>query len=89
MHFAENMKLTTAEAQELMKSKPVIMAEFGSFKHEETTLDEAIVFVKELQKAALDFEFKGTAYWTIRCFEQTRLWNLVWENEKMLKAFSE
>ncbi len=89
MHFAENMKLTTAEAQELMKTKPVIMAEFGSFKAEEPTLDEAIVFVKELQKAALDFEFKGTAYWTIRCFEQTRLWNLVWENEKMLKAFSE
>ncbi len=88
-HFADNMKLTTAEAQELMKSKPVIMAEFGSFKAEEPTLDEAIVFVKELQKAALDFEFKGTAYWTIRCFEQTRLWNLVWENEKMLKAFSE
>jgi hypothetical protein len=62
MHFAENMKLTTHEAQELMKSKPVIMGEYGSFKEDEASLDEAIVFVKELQKAALDFDFKGTCY---------------------------
>ena len=89
MHFAENMKLTTPEAQELMKTKPVIMGEYGSFKHEEPTLDEAIVFVKELDEAALEFGFKGTCYWTIRCFEQTRLWNLMWEDGKMLKAFSE
>jgi len=88
MHFAENMKLTTPEALDLMKSKPVIMGEYGSFKEEEPSLDEAIVFVKELQKASLDFGFKGTCYWTMRCFEQTRLWNLTSENGKMLKAHS-
>jgi len=88
MHFAENMKLTTNEGQKLMKSKPIIMGEFGSFKEDEETLDEAIVFVKELEEAALEFGFKGSGYWTMRCFEQTRLWNLMWENGKMLKAFS-
>ncbi len=89
MHFADNMKLTTPEGQELMKNKPILMGEFGSFKENEATLDEAIVFVKELEEAALEFGFKGSCYWTMRCFEQTRLWNLMWEDGKMLKAFSE
>jgi hypothetical protein len=87
-HFAENMKLLTPEAKELMKSKPIIMGEFGSFIFDETTLDESIIFVKELNDAALDFGFKGSAYWTIDTFVQTRLWNLMWENGKMLDAFS-
>jgi hypothetical protein len=85
-HFAENMKLLTPEATELMKSKPIILGEFGSFIEDEATLDEAIVFVKDLEKAALDFGFKGSAYWTIDTFVQTRLWNLMWEDGKMLKA---
>lgn len=88
-HFAENMKLLTADAKELMKSKPIIMGEFGSFNFDERTLDEAIVFVKELNDAALDFGFKGSAYWTMDTFVQTPLWNLMWENGKMLKALSE
>ncbi len=87
-YFAENMKLFTPEAKELMKNKPIIMGEFGSFKEDEATLDEAIVFVKGLEKAALDFGFKGSAYWTIDTFVQTRIWNLMWEDGKMLKAFS-
>jgi len=88
MHFAENMKLLTPEAKELMKSKPIMMGEFGSFNFDETTLDEAIDFVKELNKAALDFGFKGSCYWTMDTFVQTNLWNLMWENGKMLKALS-
>jgi hypothetical protein len=88
-HFAENMKLLTPEAKKLMKSKPIIMGEFGSFNFEETTLDEAIIFVKELNDAALEFGFKGSAFWTIDTFVQTTLWNLMWEDGKMLKAFSE
>jgi hypothetical protein len=88
-HFAENMKLFTPEAKELMKSKPIIMGEFGSFNFDEKTLDEAIVFVRDLEKAVLDFGFKGSAYWTIDTFVQTFLWNLMWEDSKMMKAFSE
>lgn len=88
MHFAENMKLTTPEGQELMKSKPIVMGEFGSFNFDEKTLDEAIIFVKELNNAALDFGFKGSAYWTIDTFEQTFIWNMMWGNGKMLNAMN-
>lgn len=88
-HFAENMKVFTPECKELMKSKPITMGEFGSFKEDEASLNEAIVFVKELQDAAFEFGFKGSCYWTMRCFEQTRLWNLMWEDGKMLDAFNE
>jgi len=87
LHFAENMKLTTREGKKLMKSKPILMGEYGSFNEDEATLDEAIVFVKELDAASLEFGFKGSCYWTLRCFEQTRIWNLTWDNGKMLKAF--
>jgi hypothetical protein len=88
MHFAENMKLLTPEAIELMKNKPIMMGEFGSFNFDETTLNEAIEFVKELNNAALDFGFKGSAYWTMDTFVQTNLWNLMWGDGKMLKAIS-
>jgi hypothetical protein len=87
-HFAENMKVFTPECKKQMKSKPIIMGEFGSFKEDEATLDEAITFVKDLNVAALDFGFKGSAYWTIDTFEQTRLWNLMWEDGKMLNALA-
>jgi hypothetical protein len=64
------------------------MGEFGSFKEDEASLNEAIVFVKELQDAALEFGFKGSCYWTMSCFEQTRLWNLMWEDGKMLNELN-
>ena len=88
MHFAENMKLLTPEAKELMKSKPIMMGEFGSFIEDEASLDEAIVFVTELDDAALEFGFKGSCYWTMDTFVQTRIWHLMWEDGKMLNAFS-
>ena len=84
-YFVNNMKLSTPKGKKLMKNKPVIMGEFGSFKEDEATLDEGIKFVKELKQSALKFGFKGTCYWTMDTFEQARLWNLMWDNGKMLK----
>ena len=88
-YFTENMGLRTEEADRLRKSKPVIMGEFGTFKENEATLDEGIRFVKELQKAALDFGLKGTCYWTIDTFEQERLWNLMHDNGRMIREVNE
>ncbi|MBQ7589468.1 MAG: hypothetical protein IJU47_02115 [Verrucomicrobia bacterium] len=84
-YFTENMGLRTEEADRLRKSKPVIMGEFGTFKENEATLDAGIRFAKELKKAALDFGFKGTCFWTIDTFEQERIWNLMYENGRMLR----
>ncbi len=85
-YFAENMKVKTPECTELMKSKPIVMGEFGSFKENEATIEEAITFTQELKDAALDYGFKGTVYWTINTFEQSRLWNMMFDNGKMLKS---
>jgi len=87
-HFAKNMKATTQECTQLMKIKPIIMGEFGSFTFNETTLEEALTFSKELHAAALKFGFKGTCYWTLDTFEQTNLWNLMWEHGTMLKELN-
>ncbi|MDO4587381.1 MAG: hypothetical protein Q4C95_08795 [Planctomycetia bacterium] len=85
-HFTENMKLTTQEGRQLRTKKPIIMGEFGSFKENEKTTDEAILFTKSLKNAALKDGFAGTCFWTIDCFEQKDIWNLMWENGKLLKA---
>jgi len=85
-HFADNMKIFTPECKNLMQSKPVIMGEYGSFKENEPTIDAALTFTKELQEAALEYGFKGSCYWTINTFEQTRLWNLMWEDGAMMEA---
>ena len=87
-HFVDNMKLSTSEGVTLMERKPVVMGEFGSFKDNESTLDAAINFAKQLQEAALGFGFKGSGFWTVDTFVQTRLWNFMWEDERMLDAFN-
>lgn len=88
-NFGKNMKLFTNETKKIMKSKPIIMGEFGSFKKDEKTIEDATVFVSQLNQAAQDFGFKGSVYWTIDTFVQTRLWNLMSEGGKMLNAFNE
>jgi hypothetical protein len=77
-HFADNMKVFTPECANLMQSKPVIMAEYGSFKENESTMGEALIFTRELREAALEYGFKGSCFWTVNTFEQTRLWNMMW-----------
>ncbi|MBR5626813.1 MAG: hypothetical protein IKW74_04240, partial [Thermoguttaceae bacterium] len=84
--FVTNMALNTEEGRALMQQKPVIMGEYGSFNWEEKTIDEAIAFTRLLKDSALEWGFSGSCYWTIDCFEQDFIWNLMWENGKMLRA---
>jgi len=86
-YFANNMKILTPEGINLMKSKPVLIGEFGSFKFDEPNIDQATTFVKQLQQAALDYGIKGSVFWTLNTFEQKRLWNLMWENNKIMTGF--
>ncbi len=85
-HSVSNMLLDTREAKEIRKRKPVILGEFGAFKADHTTLDEAEQFVISLRDAAMGNGFQGWCYWTIDCFEQTDIWNLMHNNGQMLDA---
>ncbi|WP_430813791.1 T9SS type A sorting domain-containing protein [Carboxylicivirga sp. RSCT41] len=87
-YFADNMKVTTTECADLMESKPILMGEFGSFINDETSIGAASTLVKELQTAALRYGFKGSIYWTISSFEQSRLWNLMSEDAEILDDFT-
>lgn len=85
-HFARDMQLDSEEGLKWLEKKPVIMGEYGSFKFEETTLEDGVKFSKELKQAALDFGIQGTIFWTLDTFEQTGLWNMMWDNSRLLKA---
>ncbi len=85
-----NMLLDTPEAIELLKEKPIILGEYGSFSSdiEEFTIEEGMAFTKGLRDSAMSRGFAGAAYWTIDTFEQTNIWNLMWENGKYLPYIS-
>ena len=58
---------------EIRKNKPVIMGEFGSFKHVEKTFEEAVDNMVRVRDLALKEGMNGVLYWTYDCFEQERL----------------
>lgn len=84
----KNMLLDTYEAKELMKKKPVILGEFGSFVQDHPTIDEAEDYVLSLRDAAMQNGFQGWCYWTFDCFEQKELWNLMHNNGQILDALT-
>jgi len=69
-----------------LENKPLLMGEFGSFKADESSIGEAMDFTRELREAALEFGFGGSCFWTVNTFEQTRLWNMMWEEGAILEA---
>lgn len=66
----------SANAQEALKSKPVIMGEFGSFKFMDNSVSEELKTLRGLRAAALEKGLDGVIYWTLDCFEQEALGNL-------------
>jgi hypothetical protein len=66
----------SANAQEALKSKPIIMGEFGSFKFMDNSVPEELETLRGLRAAALDKGLRGVIYWTLDCFEQETLGNL-------------
>lgn len=69
--------------------KPLLMGEFGAFKHSypsvKLAVDAMIKHVREAREAG----FAGFLYWTYDTDEQPRIWNAKAEGGIILKALSE
>ncbi len=55
--------------------KPLIMGEFGAFKNNWKTVEQAEAAMRSHLRAVLDLGFSGFLYWTYDTDEQERLWN--------------
>ena len=67
--------------------KPLLMGEFGAFKHSYPTLDAAACAMTQHARRALDAGFQGFLYWTYD--SDGEIWNAKSGNGKLLKALSE
>lgn len=82
----KNMLVDTPTSLNKLKNKVLILGEFGAQKDRgDDTIDKALDFVSEVKREALEFGFKGTFYWTIDSFEQKNLWNMMYDDAKILK----
>ena len=72
----------------LRAGKPLLMGEFGAFKHDYPTLKTAVRGVTQHAKEAYDAGFVGFLYWTYDTDEQKRLWNAKSGKGDILKALA-
>ena len=69
--------------------KPLLMGEFGAFKHDYPSITDAVDAVIRLVSQAREAGFAGYLYWTYDCDEQRYIWNAKEKDAAILKALSE
>ena len=80
--------LYSQEMQGVLKDKPYILGEFGSFKFIASTFDQARTNILKTRDLALDDDAQGYMMWTFDTFEQRCIWQAM-EDEAFLKELSE
>ena len=83
----ESTGLYSSKMKELLKTKPFIMGEFGSFKFMDSTFDKAKESILKTRSLALKDNAQGYMMWTFDTFEQRSIWHAM-ENEDFLKDLS-
>lgn len=85
-----SMKLNTAAAKQLLKTKPVILGEFGAISSdmEEEELELGMAFSKGLLNSAMKYGASGAMIWTIDTFNQNNVWALMEDNGSYLQEMS-
>lgn len=76
------------EVKALRKSKPFILGEFGSFKHVDADVEEALVTVGQIRDIAMKDGFKGYLYWTFDTFEQKDMYNAMYGDGRIYTQMS-
>ncbi len=76
--FHRNLSSTgffTPEMDEIRKTTPVIMGEFGAFDDHEKTFEAAVDNIVQVRDLANKQGFNGMLFWTYDCQEQPRLYH--------------
>ena len=89
--YSLDMKSTGLYSQEMqgvLKDKPYILGEFGSFKFVASTFDQARKNILKTRDLALGDHARGYMMWTFDTFEQRCIWQAM-EDEAFLKELSD
>jgi endo-1,4-beta-mannosidase len=76
------------EVKAIRKTKPFILGEFGSFKHVDADVEEALVTVGQIRDIAMKDGFKGYLYWTFDTFEQKDMYNAMYGDGLIYQTMS-
>jgi hypothetical protein len=80
--------LYAPEMKEIRKKKPILLGEFGAFRHVQKDFPEVerqMLAVRDLAAAEV---FNGWLYWTYDCKEQEPLWNAMDGGEGFVRKLS-
>ena len=82
------MNYWTDEVQELLKSKPIFMGEFGPNARIFRDMEAANEVWRETVRLATESGFKGFSVWTLESHNQTECWNIL-ANDGKFDLFKE
>jgi len=81
--------LDAPEMNEVRREKPIIVGEFGAFRHVDRDLQEAKRNLLAIRDVILQRRLSGMLYWTYDTFEQERLYPAVEGGEGFLRELAD
>lgn len=90
--FSKDMASSLLDAPEMdriRREKPIILGEFGAFRHVDHDFDEAAANLLATRDLILQNHFAGMLYWTFDTFEQKRLYPAVEGGETFLRELAD
>lgn len=85
----DSMVFYSAEMRDIQKLKPVILGEFGSFRHIDDTFAQAADNLLRIRDMAIEHHMMGILMWTYDTFEQKQLYPAMEDKGFFLKKLSD
>lgn len=85
----DSMDFYSAEMRDIQKLKPVIMGEFGSFRHIDDNFAQAGNNLLGIRDLAIEHHMMGVMMWTYDTFEQKQLYPAMEDKGAFLKKLSD
>lgn len=90
--FSKDMASSLLDApdmERIRREKPIIVGEFGAFRHVDRDFDEVAANLLAARDLILENQFAGFLYWTFDTFEQKRLYPAVEGGEPFLRKLAD
>ncbi len=86
----DSMHFYTDKTAELLKSKPIVLGEYGASRgdEQESTIEAGMEFIKKLQNKALEDGYQGALLWTLDSYSQQTWWKMTEESGKWMDYLS-
>ena len=85
----DSMEFFSEEMETIRKAKPVILGEFGSFRHIDDTFSQASENLLSIRDLSIDHHMMGIMMWTYDTFEQEPLYHAMEDKGLLLKKLAD